>query len=335
MDSGRAASRLGGALDQARRESPRWSARCSRCSASSSCRSLDRRRRELRRPARSPRQQLLGSRSRGCNRDRLHPPRGAAGLPLQGAPSGAARGCATSSSASRSLGPLLLGVSGAPARRRHPAGREHLRSTATADSTSAAKSRKRRRNAAKNARKTAPSSSPKTSKGSAGAKATQAVRWRRSARKTKASNAIKDSGLSPLGQFAGLAGGLTLVIALFYTRLWAMRTGLLSRFWGSLGMAVGVAAADRPHPAGAALVLLPRPPAGRDPARRADRRPGRRAKRSPGRPRGRRPPPTWIRARTRAQAVAGTDARGRRRPRSAPTASRRAKRKQRDRGGAS
>ena len=58
----------------------------------------------------------------------------------------------------------------------------------------------------------------------------------------KASNAIKDSGLITLGQFTGLAGGLTLVIALFYTGLWSMRTGLLTRFWGSLGMAVGVAA---------------------------------------------------------------------------------------------
>jgi hypothetical protein len=58
----------------------------------------------------------------------------------------------------------------------------------------------------------------------------------------EASNAIKDSGLVTIGQFAGLAGGLTLVVALFYTGLWSMRTGLLSRFWGSLGMAVGVAA---------------------------------------------------------------------------------------------
>jgi hypothetical protein len=57
----------------------------------------------------------------------------------------------------------------------------------------------------------------------------------------KASNAIKDSSLLKIGQFAGLAGGLSLVIGLLYTGLWAMRTGLLSRFWGSLGMAVGFA----------------------------------------------------------------------------------------------
>jgi hypothetical protein len=75
----------------------------------------------------------------------------------------------------------------------------------------------------------------------AGAKATTACRAKKG-EEAKASNAIKGSGLITLGRFAGLAGGLTLVIALFYTGLWSMRTGLLSRFWGSLGMAVGVAA---------------------------------------------------------------------------------------------
>lgn len=57
-----------------------------------------------------------------------------------------------------------------------------------------------------------------------------------------ASEAIEDAGLVTFGRFTGLAGGLALLVALFYTGLWAMRTGLLSRFWGSLGMAVGVAA---------------------------------------------------------------------------------------------
>ncbi|MDX6602069.1 MAG: hypothetical protein QOF13_1271 [Solirubrobacterales bacterium] len=61
------------------------------------------------------------------------------------------------------------------------------------------------------------------------------------AEEDKASNAIKDSSLLRIGQFAGLAGGLSLVIGLLYTGLWAMRTGLLTRFWGSLGMAVGFA----------------------------------------------------------------------------------------------
>ena len=41
-----------------------------------------------------------------------------------------------------------------------------------------------------------------------------------------------------LGLLAG--GGIGFLIALLYTGLNAMRAGLLSRFWGSLGMAVGV-----------------------------------------------------------------------------------------------
>lgn len=41
-----------------------------------------------------------------------------------------------------------------------------------------------------------------------------------------------------LGLLAG--GGIGFLIALLYTGLNAMRTGLLTRFWGSLGMAVGV-----------------------------------------------------------------------------------------------
>jgi len=37
----------------------------------------------------------------------------------------------------------------------------------------------------------------------------------------------------------GLAGLLGFTIAVVYCALWAMRTGLLTRFWGSLGMALG------------------------------------------------------------------------------------------------
>lgn len=59
---------------------------------------------------------------------------------------------------------------------------------------------------------------------------------------SRASEAIQDSSLVGFAQYAGLAGGLALVISLFYCGLWSMRTGLLTRFWGSLGMAVGVAA---------------------------------------------------------------------------------------------
>lgn len=37
----------------------------------------------------------------------------------------------------------------------------------------------------------------------------------------------------------GLAGLLGFTVSIIYVSLWAMRTGLLSRFWGSLGMALG------------------------------------------------------------------------------------------------
>lgn len=57
----------------------------------------------------------------------------------------------------------------------------------------------------------------------------------------RASNAIDDASLMEFAQYVGLAGGLALVVSLFYSCLWAMRTGLLTRFWGSLGMALGIA----------------------------------------------------------------------------------------------
>jgi hypothetical protein len=56
-----------------------------------------------------------------------------------------------------------------------------------------------------------------------------------------ASRATKEASLAPLATGLGLAGALGFVVALLYTGLWAMRTGLLSRFWGSVGMVAGIA----------------------------------------------------------------------------------------------
>jgi hypothetical protein len=56
-----------------------------------------------------------------------------------------------------------------------------------------------------------------------------------------ATHAISDASLTPTATIVSLGGGLLFAIGLFYTCLWAMRTGLLSRFWGSLGMALGIA----------------------------------------------------------------------------------------------
>lgn len=56
----------------------------------------------------------------------------------------------------------------------------------------------------------------------------------------EASNARTEASLTPFATGFGIAGGLGFVIALVYSCLWAMRTGLLTRFWGALGMALGV-----------------------------------------------------------------------------------------------
>ncbi len=58
----------------------------------------------------------------------------------------------------------------------------------------------------------------------------------------EAENALSEASLRGAATGFGLAGRLGLAVALFYSCLWGMRTGLLSRFWGSLGMALGVAA---------------------------------------------------------------------------------------------
>jgi hypothetical protein len=57
----------------------------------------------------------------------------------------------------------------------------------------------------------------------------------------RAEQALSESGLHGLSFGFELAGRIGLAVALLYTCLYAMRTGLLSRFWGSLGMALGVA----------------------------------------------------------------------------------------------
>lgn len=54
-----------------------------------------------------------------------------------------------------------------------------------------------------------------------------------------AQEAFDQSTLQELTLGLGFGGRIGLAFVLIYTGLWAMRTGLLSRFWGSLGMAVG------------------------------------------------------------------------------------------------
>lgn len=88
----------------------------------------------------------------------------------------------------------------------------------------------------------------------------------------EASNAQTEAAFTPFATGLGIAGGLGFVIALFYSCLWAMRTGLLTRFWGSLGMALGVAALFGLMPFVLlwflyfGVLLLDRLPGGRPPA---------------------------------------------------------------------
>lgn len=54
-----------------------------------------------------------------------------------------------------------------------------------------------------------------------------------------ANETVNDAPLRGLAAGFGFAGQLGFVVAMVYTCLYAMRVGLLPRFWGSLGMALG------------------------------------------------------------------------------------------------
>jgi hypothetical protein len=56
-----------------------------------------------------------------------------------------------------------------------------------------------------------------------------------------AEDLIDDQGALGAAQGFDFAGRLGLAVAILYTALHAMRVGLLTRFWGTLGMALGVA----------------------------------------------------------------------------------------------
>jgi hypothetical protein len=60
------------------------------------------------------------------------------------------------------------------------------------------------------------------------------------ARDDLASNLLDDSTLLKTGSLLRFVGLLALVFALIYIPLWAMRTGLLTRFWAILGQVLGL-----------------------------------------------------------------------------------------------
>jgi hypothetical protein len=61
------------------------------------------------------------------------------------------------------------------------------------------------------------------------------------AREELADDVVEDNGTLRAGRGLGLPAILSLVFGMIYIPLWAMRTGLLTRFWATLGMALGVA----------------------------------------------------------------------------------------------
>ena len=56
----------------------------------------------------------------------------------------------------------------------------------------------------------------------------------------EATDTITGSSLHGLAVGFGIGGQIGLVVGFAYTSMWAMRTGLLTRFWGSLGVALGI-----------------------------------------------------------------------------------------------
>jgi len=57
----------------------------------------------------------------------------------------------------------------------------------------------------------------------------------------RANDLIGGSTALQVGAFAGLAGIAAFSFGIIYSSLWGMRTGLLTRFWGTLGIAFGAA----------------------------------------------------------------------------------------------
>lgn len=57
---------------------------------------------------------------------------------------------------------------------------------------------------------------------------------------TRAEDLISENSLFQAGGFVGIAGLFAFTVGIFYTGLHAMRTGLLTRFWATLGMALSV-----------------------------------------------------------------------------------------------
>lgn len=75
--------------------------------------------------------------------------------------------------------------------------------------------------------------------GQAGPTPTELEQYEEECADDAAQDARSSASLAGLETGLGLAGLLGFTVSVVYVALWSMRTGLLSRFWGSLGLALG------------------------------------------------------------------------------------------------
>ena len=139
------------------------------------------------------------------------------------------------------LGPLLLGIQGLVGTiARGSAGDQYVQAYPTA---SPDENRKPAEGAGGGGGTTTGSSSTTSSTTTSGTTTSSGSgsSSNESPREKKANEIIDNSKAIQLAAVMGLVGALGFVFAMVYTSLWSFRTGLLTRFWGTLGMALGVA----------------------------------------------------------------------------------------------
>ena len=147
------------------------------------------------------------------------------------------------------LGPLLLGVQGLVGTiARESAGNQYVSEypTATPDENRKAPESGGggdSKTTGSTTGSTASSASTTTGTGTSGTSTNSGSESKpaESPREKRANEIIDNSKAIQLAAVTGLVGALGFVFALVYTSLWAFRVGLLTRFWGTLGMALGVA----------------------------------------------------------------------------------------------
>ncbi len=146
------------------------------------------------------------------------------------------------------LGPLLLGIQGLVGTiARESAGEQYVEEypTATADETREPAESTGDGNGgtttSDSGTGTSETSTSETGTSATGTGSDSDSASAESPREKRANEIIDESRTLQLAAVMGLVGALGFVFAMVYTSLWAFRVGLLTRFWGTLGMALGVA----------------------------------------------------------------------------------------------